>query len=83
VAFQPTTLEMPGVGARVAFTGTGQVIPLQELSVDRLRKAVDAVLSDGSYRNAAQTLKAAIRETDGLNKAADIIDRVLRQTAVA
>lgn len=48
----------------------------------RLRKAVDAVLSGGSFRNAAQSLKVAIRETDGLTKAADIIERVLSQTAV-
>ena len=76
----PITNDQPGVAARIAFTGTGQVIPIQELLVDRLRDAINAVLSDGSYRTAAQTLQTAIRETDGLNKAANIIDRVLCQT---
>ena len=45
--------------------------------------AANAVLSERSYWRAAQTLKTAIRETDGLNTAADIIDRVSYQTAVA
>ena len=79
----PITNDQPGVGARIAFTGTGQVIPLKELSVGRLREAVETVLSDDSYRERANALRAAIAETDGLNKAADIVDRVLSQVAVA
>jgi MGT family glycosyltransferase len=77
----PITNDQPGVGARIAFTGTGQVIPLEELSVDRLREAVHEVLSDRSYRERAQAIEAAILRTDGLNKAADIVDRVLSQVA--
>jgi MGT family glycosyltransferase len=79
----PITNDQPGVGARIAFTGTGEVIPLQELTVDRLRQAVDAVLSGDSYRQAAQIMRTAIQQTDGLNQAVAIIDRVLCPTAPA
>ena len=75
----PITNDQPGVAARIAFTGTGLVVPIQELSVERLRSAVDQVLTEPSYKEKAEALQKAIREADGLKKAAQIIDRVLRQ----
>ena len=74
----PVTNDQPGVAARLAYTGTGVVVPFQQLSVNKLKAAVDLVLSDHRYRENAQRLQRAIEETNGLERAADIIDRTLR-----
>lgn len=70
----PITNDQPGVGARISFTGTGVVVPLQQLSVDGLKDAIETVLGDAQYLERAQALQAEIRETDGLNKAATLIE---------
>jgi MGT family glycosyltransferase len=74
----PIANDQHGVGARITYTGTGQVVPSTGLSVERLREAVEAVIAGQQYRGRARELQAAIQQTDGLNKAANIIDRVLR-----
>jgi zeaxanthin glucosyltransferase len=73
----PLGNDQPGVAARVAARGAGVVIPQQKLSADKLRRAVGTVLDDPSYRRAAGTLRKAIAEADGLNRAADVIERAL------
>jgi UDP:flavonoid glycosyltransferase YjiC (YdhE family) len=55
------------------------VVPLAKLSAARVRAAVETVLDDPSYRQQADRLQRAIRETKGLELAADIIDRELRR----
>ena len=65
---------VPGVAARVQRAGVGEVIPLQQLSSARLRKALSAVLRDPAYRAAAQQIKATIERTDALDLAADIVE---------
>lgn len=42
----PVTNDQLGVGARIAYTRTGVVVTLKELSADRLRSAVNTVLED-------------------------------------
>jgi len=74
----PLGNDQPGVAARVAARGAGVVIPQQKLTTKKLRAAVQAVLTDPGYRRSAGALKKAIAEADGLNRAADIIEDVLR-----
>ena len=69
----PVANDQHGVGARIQFTGCGQVVPLAEVSAERLRQAIYAVLSENSYRESSRQLAAAIRKTDGLNHAARLI----------
>lgn len=79
----PVTNDQPGVGARVAHTGTGVVVPLKtlagELAVQKLREAIETVLTDGCYRENTQRIQQAIERTNGLGMAADLIDRTLRK----
>jgi MGT family glycosyltransferase len=75
----PITNDQPGVAARISASGTGKVVPLNELSVERLRETVNSVLDTEQYAIRARELQAAIQQTDGLKKAASLIDRVLRQ----
>jgi zeaxanthin glucosyltransferase len=76
----PITDDQPGVGARVQWTGTGEVIPVKQLSKEKLRRAVCAVLRDPCYRRAARRLQACIADTNGLERAADIVEQALGNT---
>lgn len=74
----PITNDQPGVAARIAYTGTGVVIRPELLSADTLRNAIGRVLSRPTYSRNAQDLQRAIRSADGLNAAANLIERTLR-----
>jgi zeaxanthin glucosyltransferase len=72
----PITHEQPGVATRIAWTGTGEVIPLAKLSASRLHEAVKRVLTEDSYKQNAVRLQAAIRRAGGVSRAADIVEQV-------
>jgi MGT family glycosyltransferase len=71
----PVTYDQPGVGTRVERLGAGRSIPGGRLTVDRLRDAVRHVLGDPAYRKRAGQLRSSIEAADGLNRAADLIER--------
>jgi zeaxanthin glucosyltransferase len=73
----PIANDQPGVGARVQWTGAGEVIPVKQISKEKLRRAVCAVLRDPGYRRAARRLQASIADTNGLERAADIVEQAL------
>jgi zeaxanthin glucosyltransferase len=73
----PITNDQPGVAARIAWTGTGKVIPLKKVTVEKLRAAIKQVLMNDSYRQNALQLQAAIQQSGGVSKAADIIEQVV------
>jgi len=70
----PITNDQPGVGARIVWTGAGEVVPLSNLSVPLLRKAIQKVLTSDSYKSNASRLQQAIRQSGGVSRAADIIE---------
>ncbi len=71
----PVTVDQPGVAARIAEKKTGRFVPLKELNVSRLSLLLDHVLNDPVYRDNARYVQEAIAETDGLSKAADLLER--------
>ena len=73
----PVTNDQPGIGARVQWTGSGEVIPLQRLSVAKLRRAVHSVLENPRYRSAAQFLRDCTASKNGLERASDIVEQAL------
>lgn len=74
----PITNEQPGVAARMAYTGSGQVIPLAKLTVEGLRKAVTEVLNTPTYRENAQAMQRRIQQSGGVVTAANLIEQVSR-----
>lgn len=74
----PIATDQPGVAARIAWTGTGEVVTLKQLTVPRLRAAICKVLDDESYRYNARKLQLAIAASGGVSRAADIIEEVAR-----
>lgn len=73
----PITNEQPGIAARLARTGAGEVMQLASLSVLRLRGAVQRVLTEDSYKKNALRLQVAIRQAGGVSRAADIIEQAI------
>jgi len=73
----PIANDQPGVAARIAWTGTGEVVPLKRLTPARLQAAITQVLSEESYRHNALRLQAAIQRAGGVRRAADIVEAAI------
>jgi zeaxanthin glucosyltransferase len=73
----PIANDQPGVAARIAWTGTGEVVSLKTLTVLKLRTAIEQVLQKDSYRKNALKLATAIQQAGGVKRAADIVEQVI------
>ena len=71
----PVSIDQPGVAARIAYTRTGAYVPLRELSTSRLSTLIDDVLGNPKYRQNANKMREAIVRTNGLEKAADLLEQ--------
>lgn len=76
----PITVDQPGVAARIAEKKTGLVVSLKELTPSRLSLLLDQVLNDSTYRDKARYFQKVIAETNGLSKAADLLERAFGLT---
>lgn len=70
----PATEENPDVAARIAWSGTGVVLPRRAVSEDALRNAVVTVLRDGRYRQRARVLSREHQRYDAAQRAAELIE---------
>jgi zeaxanthin glucosyltransferase len=70
----PVSMDQPGVAARIAYTKTGAYVPLQEMTTQRLSALIEEVLSNPEYRQNANKIKHAIVQTNGLEKAVDLLE---------
>ena len=73
----PIASEQPGIAARIAWTGTGLMLPLPEVNPDRLRAAVLEVLGTASYRERAREHAARIATLHPLEQATQLIEQLL------
>lgn len=73
----PVANDQPGVAARIAWTGAGEVVPLKKLNVSKLRVAVEKVFKEDSYKQNALRLQEAIKQAGGVQRAADIIEQAV------
>ncbi|MEO6942383.1 MAG: glycosyltransferase, partial [Terrimesophilobacter sp.] len=67
------------IGTVIQNRGAGLTIPSSS-SVAALRDAIDRMLADGPHRTEAARLGAAIRATDGVNTAADLLESLVPTT---
>jgi UDP:flavonoid glycosyltransferase YjiC (YdhE family) len=75
----PIGYDQPGVAARIAHHGTGELIEVDELTTDRLRESIEKVLQDPSYRARADYFQKVIAKTRGLDGAADIVEQAFQK----
>lgn len=73
----PIANDQPGVAARIAWSGSGEVVTLGHLNVSRLRSAIQRVLSEDFYKKNALRLQEAIRVAGGVSRAASIVEEVI------
>ncbi|WP_082975465.1 glycosyltransferase [Mycobacterium sp. 1245805.9] len=71
-----TLIDQRRVGAAVRDVGAGLLLR-KHARPDRIRAAIQTVLTDPSYRRAAARLGAQIRERDGAELAADLISEFI------
>ena len=71
----PVSIDQPGVAARIAYTKTGAYVPLRALSTSQLFTLIDCVLGNPEYRQNANKMREAIVRTNGLEKAADLLEQ--------
>jgi zeaxanthin glucosyltransferase len=70
----PITNDQPGVAARIGAHQIGVVAPLETLTVSHLSTLVDEVLNNSMYRDNARKYQRAIAETNGLSRAASLLE---------
>lgn len=73
----PQTPEQSGVANRTNEVGAG--VFLKDASSESIRKAVDTVLQENSYQNAAKALSTSFRKQGGAAAAVDFIEKVIEQ----
>jgi zeaxanthin glucosyltransferase len=78
----PIASDQPGVAMRVAYTGTGEVLPFSQLTAPNLRTAIEKVLGDPTYRINAQRISQEMRQLDSLIEACELIENALDSVAV-
>jgi len=71
----PVSIDQPGVAARIAYTKTGAYVPIQEMTASRLSALIDEVMSNPEYRQNANNIKQVIAETNGLERATDLLEQ--------
>src|ERR1700738_4494494 len=76
----PVTNDQPGVAARIAAHQTGVVASLEKLTVSNLATLVDEVLNNSIYRENARKLQQTIAKTNGLSRAADLLEEAFGLT---
>lgn len=73
----PITFEQPGNGARIRWTGSGEVTSLSQLTISKLRAMIQQVLTQDTYSKNARRIQYTIQKSGGVKRAADIIEEVL------
>ena len=77
----PTEWDKPEVARRVADAGAALFLKPTECTPQRLRKAVETVLGNPSYRENAQRLQASLARHGGAAEAADLLTELAGKAA--
>ena len=73
----PITNDQPAVAARIVWTGTGEAIAPNKITVPKLKKTILQVLKNNSYQENALKLQQSIQQAGGQKRAADIIEQAI------
>jgi zeaxanthin glucosyltransferase len=73
----PIGYDQPGVAARIAYHGAGEFVEVGDLTVERLSELIQRVRTNPGYLGRARYFQDVIARTQGLDVAADLIERAL------
>jgi zeaxanthin glucosyltransferase len=71
----PMGFDQPGVAARIAYHGVGEFVEEADLTAKRLLQLIQTVLNNPGYREKARYFQKVIARAQGLDTAADLIER--------
>ena len=74
----PVTNDQPAIAARVRWAGVGDMIAMRCFSASRLRGVLQRVLHSVAYHRQAGYLQRSIEQSGGVERAADIVEQVVR-----
>jgi MGT family glycosyltransferase len=74
----PLAHDQPATAARIARSGTGEVIKPRTVSVERLRETIARVLEQPGFRQKAGAMRESIERAGGAEKGSDIVEGALR-----
>lgn len=75
----PITFEQPGTGARIRWTGVGEVLTLDRLTPVRIKTAIQQVMTSPTYAANASKVERAIQQAGGIRRAADLIEQAVQR----
>nr|WP_218623978.1 nucleotide disphospho-sugar-binding domain-containing protein [Granulicella sp. dw_53] len=76
----PIGFDQPGVASRIAYHGVGELVEVEDLTVEGLAGLIQKVLKDTSYRDKARAFQKVIAQTRGLDVAVDVLERELEKS---
>ena len=71
-----------GVAARVAYHRVGEFVEIGDLTAERLVQLIQRVRQNPSYRDKARYFQKVIAQTQGLDLAADVIERAFKKNRI-
>jgi zeaxanthin glucosyltransferase len=78
----PIGFDQPGVAARIAYHGVGEFVEIGDLTAERLSELIQRVRTNPSYRDKARYFQKVIAQTQGLDLAADVIERAFKKNQI-
>jgi MGT family glycosyltransferase len=78
----PIAYDQPGVAARIAHHGVGEFVDVENVTTERLSELISKVLGNSAYRDKARYFQKVIAETNGLEKAADVLEEAFQKHRV-
>lgn len=78
----PIAYDQPGVAARIAYHGVGELIRVEDVTAEHIAMLISMVLNGRSYRDKARHFQRVIAKTDGLNKAAALLEQAFQKFQV-
>jgi zeaxanthin glucosyltransferase len=75
----PIGFDQPGVASRIAYHGVGEFTDVDNLTTELLSQLMQTVLKNPDYKNKARYFQKIIRETRGLDIAADVIEQAFQR----
>ncbi len=79
----PIGFDQPGVAVRIAYHGVGEFVEEGDLTAERLLQLIQTVLNNPGYREKARYFQKVIAQTQGLDLAADLIERAFGKSQPA
>ena len=78
----PIGFDQPGVATRIAYHGVGEFVEIGGLTAERLSESIQRVRKNSSYRDRARDFQKVIAQTQGLDLAADVIERAFKKNQI-